>query len=80
MKRVSIVYFAILREQSGLNAETINTSAMTYGDLFAELSERFGFTLPMSLVRASANGAFVEMADEIVDGAEIVFIPPVAGG
>lgn len=80
MKKVTIVYFAVLREQRGLSREELHTDAATFGDLYDELSTRFGLTLPRSLVRASANDAFCEMADPVEEGAVVVFIPPVAGG
>lgn len=76
MKTVTIRYFAILRDQRGLTLETRTTGAPTYQDLYSELD----LTLSASLVRVAVNSAFKEMTDSIEDGAEIVFIPPVAGG
>lgn len=80
MKTVTIVYFAVLREQRGLSQEELHTKATTYGELYDELRTRYGLTLPRSLVRASANDAFCEMSDPVEEGANVVFIPPVAGG
>lgn len=80
MKRVTIVYFAVLREQRGLSREEIATEALTYGELYDEICALHGLTLPRSLVRASANDAFCEMDDPVGEGATVVFIPPVAGG
>jgi len=80
MKQLTLVYFAVLREQRGLSREDLTTEATTYAELYDELRARHAFTLPRTLVRASANDAFCEMSDPVEDGAVVVFIPPVAGG
>lgn len=80
MITVSVRYFAILREQRGLERETLMTSASTPAQLYDELRQRHGFTLPADRVRAAVNGAFVPSGFALISGAEVVFIPPVAGG
>ncbi|MFY9235425.1 MAG: MoaD/ThiS family protein [Fimbriimonadaceae bacterium] len=80
MKRVSITYYAIFREQRGLGSEELLTSAASYGDLYDELRARHGFTLDPSLVRSAVNGAFVPKDQLLCEGDAVVFIPPVAGG
>lgn len=77
---VEVVYFAVLREQSGMDRETVETSASTYGELYEELSARHGFTLPGSRVRVAIDNAFTDSDSTVRDGVEVVFIPPVAGG
>jgi molybdopterin converting factor subunit 1 len=80
MITVSIRYFAILREQRGVAAETLTTAAATPAALYEELRQRHGFTLPGDRVRAAVNGEFVPAGASLVDGSTVVFIPPVAGG
>ncbi len=79
-KTVSLLYFAVLREQRGLNAETRTTSVSTAGALYEDLKRDCGFTLSRDDLRVSVNGAFVDFEQPIADGDEIVFLPPVAGG
>ena len=75
-----IQYFAILREQRGLTAETLTTAAATPAALYDELRARHGFTLPGDRVRAAVNDEFVPSAAALREGDHVVFIPPVAGG
>lgn len=80
MKQVSVEYFAVLREQAGCSAESIETEANTCGELYGQLQAAHAFTLPLSLVKF-AVGESIEGADQpIQDGDVIVLIPPVAGG
>jgi len=80
MPQVSVQYFAILREQRGLSQESLLTEAVTPAALYDALRTQYSFTLPGDRVRAAVNGAFVDSASTLVDGDEVVFIPPVAGG
>ena len=79
-KRLTLRYFAILREQSGLSEEKIESNALTALALYAEISKRFSFTLPADLIRVAVNDGFEDMQKILQDGDVIVFIPPVAGG
>ena len=62
MKAVHVQYFAILREQRGAAAEKLETDAPDPGALYAELRQRYGFTLPVERVRAAVNGDFVPIS------------------
>ena len=78
--RVNLRYYALLREQAGRRSETVDTAAATPAALYAELAARYGFRLPASQLRVAVNAAFCDWQRPLVDGDEIVFIPPVAGG
>ena len=80
MKTVHLQYFALLREQRGLSLETLATSAATAAALYDELRARHAFTLPSERLRVAVNGEFAPWTTPLTDGAQIVFIPPVAGG
>jgi sulfur-carrier protein len=73
-------YFAILREQRGLNTEKLETTSATPVALYEELRARHGFTLPADRVRAAVNDTFVDSTATLREGDRVVFIPPVAGG
>lgn len=78
--KVTVQYFAILREQRGLSSETLETGALTAGDLYAELRAKHSFSLKPELVKASVNLQLRPLETVLRDGDQIVFIPPVAGG
>jgi sulfur-carrier protein len=78
--RVSVQYFALLREERGLNDEVVETTARTAEDLYLSLRARHNFRLPVEMVKVSINDRFSDMRAELGEGDRIVFIPPVAGG
>ena len=80
VKKVHIYYYAVLREQRGLNQETLETKAVTAQDLYEELKSKFHFKFPSNLLKIAINNEFVDWATPLKSGDSIVFIPPVAGG
>jgi molybdopterin-guanine dinucleotide biosynthesis protein A len=78
--RLTVQYFALLREQAGRSEETLQTSAATPADLFAELNARYGFTLARDQLKVAVNAEFAEWSHSLRAGDSVVFIPPVAGG
>ena len=80
MPKISVQYFAILREQRGLSREEVVSDATTPAAVYDALRSEHGFTLPGDRVRAAVNGEFVEPLHVLKEGDEVVFIPPVAGG
>ena len=78
--KVTIHYFAMLREQARRDTETRETNAATVAELYAELTQAHGFTMPAGNLRAAVNDALVRMDTPLKDGDEVTFIPPVAGG
>ncbi len=77
---VRLEYFALLREQRGLGAETVETGAATARDLYRELASAYGFTLAVERVRVAINNEFASWDRPLAANDTIVFIPPVAGG
>lgn len=80
MKKISIHYFALLREQASKDSEIISTGLKTYGQLYNHLKTEYGFSLNIDLVQVAVNDEFSAMDCEITNEAKVVFIPPVAGG
>ena len=80
MKSINVQYFALLREQRGVESESIQVPCRTYADLYQHLKDTYNFTLPVEMVQVAVNDEFSHMNYEVLDGARIVFIPPVAGG
>jgi len=80
MTIVHVRYFAVLRERCGLSDETIQTEASTVGDFVLELIARHQLGLPPSLIRVAHRQEFIELDTALIEGMELVLIPPVAGG
>jgi molybdopterin synthase sulfur carrier subunit len=80
MKKLTVQYFAILREQRGVSSEQVTTTAASPTQLYDELRTQHRFTLPADRVRAAVNDEFVAADAILRDGDRVVFIPPVAGG
>jgi molybdopterin-guanine dinucleotide biosynthesis protein A len=79
-KTVRIQYYAILREQAGRSEETLDTSASTPADLYAELRQRHPFQLAPAQLKVALNSEFSDWQTPLKHGDTVVFIPPVAGG
>jgi len=77
---IRVQYYALLREQAGRSDETLTTSARDARELYAELSQRYPFTLPVEILRVAINAEFGEWSQPLKAGDAVVFIPPVAGG
>ncbi len=82
--KVTLRYFASIREALGQGSESIDTQAATLGALRDELIARGG-----AHAQALARGKAVRMAlDEVMadeaaalrEGAQVAFFPPVTGG
>ena len=80
MSRVTVLYFASLRDAAHVANETVETQAVDLGALYAELQARHGFTLARERLRVAVNGAFARWEDALSAGSEVAFIPPVSGG
>ena len=79
-KRITIQYFAALREKSTLTKEEVSTPAATPRELYGELQARHGFDLPPAVLRVGINEEFRSWDTPLQDGDRVVFIQPVAGG
>jgi len=62
--KVTIHYFAMLREEARRDSEVRTTTATTPRQLYAEL----GFSMPVTNLRAAVNDAFVAMDTPLNDG------------
>ena len=77
MLKITIRYFAQLREQRGKTEETIECpTGTTVGELFEQL---FGNTLNIS-VGYAVNHEQVEATTALSNGDEVAFLPPIGGG
>lgn len=82
--KLSIRYFASIREGLGLGQETVQTEAATVGALRDELLARGGAYAELlargRAVRVAVDQQMQDEAAALHEGAEIAFFPPVTGG
>jgi molybdopterin converting factor subunit 1 len=79
-KRLTVQYYALLREQAGRREEALVSGARTPRELYAELARRYPFSLGPDVLRVAINAEFGDWSTPLADGDAVVFIPPVAGG
>lgn len=77
---ISIHYYASLREQRGLDEETIDVEDMSLLRLYEQLQAEFAFPVAAEHVRPAVNDEFCDWDRPICSGDCVVFVPPVAGG
>ena len=80
MARVTLLYFASLRDAAGTGSETLDTDAPDCAALYEQARTRHGFALPRERMRVAVDGAFARWDEPPREGSEIAFIPPVSGG
>lgn len=80
MRRVTIRYFASLRDAAGMAEEHVETACAHLQELYEELRERHGFAWTINHLRVAVDGDFTHWESEVRDGSEVAFIPPVSGG
>jgi molybdopterin synthase sulfur carrier subunit len=82
--KLSIRYFASIREALGQSLESLDTSATTLGGLRDELIARGGAYAQAlargKAVRMALNQVMVDESADLSEGAEVAFFPPVTGG
>ena len=83
-KRITVRYFASIREALGQGEEAVVTPAATLGALRQELLARGGayaeVLAPGRAVRMALNQTLSDEAAPLPAGAEVAFFPPVTGG
>ena len=82
--KITVRYFASIREAIGQSIETLETSAATLGALRDELIARGGAHATSlargKAVRMALNQTLSDESAALADGAEVAFFPPVTGG
>jgi molybdopterin synthase sulfur carrier subunit len=82
--KITVKYFASIREAIAQGSESLDTAAGTLGALRDELIAR-GPVYAEALARGKAvrmalNQVMVDESAALADGAEVAFFPPVTGG
>jgi molybdopterin converting factor subunit 1 len=77
---VTLQYFASMREERGLEEETLSVEVESLGELYDQLQAEHGFFLKRRKLKVAVNDIFVSWDQAPREGDLIVFIPPVGGG
>ena len=82
--KISVRYFASIREAIGTGHEAVDTAAATLGELRDALIARGGAHASSlargRAVRMALNQTLSDESAALADGAEVAFFPPVTGG
>jgi len=82
--KVTVRYFASVREALGQGSEVVDTPANTLGELRDELIARGGAHATAlargRAVRMALDQVMAKEAEPLREGCEVAFFPPVTGG
>ena len=82
--KITVRYFASIREAFGTSSEALQTQATTLAQLRDELMQRPGAAGQAMArgraVRLALNQVMSEESAALVEGCEVAFFPPVTGG
>ena len=78
--RITVAYFAAFREATGTESETLDTTAATPAELFAECQSRHAGLQRYSASLVAVNDRMSDWDVALSDTDEVLFFPPVAGG
>ena len=78
--KVTVKYFAILKDERGIDQEVVEGEFSSAKDLYNYLKESTDLSLCLSKLKVAVNDEFSTWDKELNDGDTVVFIPPVAGG
>lgn len=79
-KKVTVLYFSVLKEQTQKSEETFQTQAATVNEIFDELDKKYQFNINKHMLRISINNEIQTWDDEIHHNDTIIFLPPYSGG
>ena len=78
--KIQVIYFAKLRELTGLDKETFSIKQGNKpGDVLTSINERHEIDLGINF-KIAVNDEFSDWDIELNEGDRLVFIPPVTGG
>ncbi|GBQ08657.1 MoaD/ThiS family protein [Saccharibacter floricola] len=78
--RITLEYFAQLRDLAGCTREERDIEAISLGTLYEQVRRDYQFPLERDQLRVAVNDAFASWDEVPHEGDMVVFIPPVTGG
>ena len=80
MKTITVRYFAMFRENAGVDEETLALEATTAADVFAATRDKHGSSEPLGHCKVAINDVMADWDSPVDDGDTLLLFPPVAGG
>ena len=80
MKTITVRYFAMFRENAGVDEETLTLEAATAADVFAATRDKHGSSEPLGHCKVAINDVMADWDSPVSDGDSLLLFPPVAGG
>ena len=78
--KIEVRYFALFREQTGIDSETLEWSGGTAAHLFQVMAEKHAALMPEGAALVAVNDEMAGWETPLADGDQVLFFPPVAGG
>jgi len=78
--KVNVRYFALFREQTGVESEFVDWPGGTAAELFQEMAGKHASLMPEAAALVAVNDEMAGWETSLAEGDEILFFPPVAGG
>jgi molybdopterin converting factor small subunit len=78
--KIKLRYFALFREQAGRDSELIEFAGGTAAELFKTMAEIHSDLKTEAAALVAVNDEMREWETILIEGDEVLFFPPVAGG
>ena len=78
--KVKVKYFALFREQAGVESEPVDWRGGTAAELFQLMTGSHAALMPQAAALVAVNDEMSGWETPLSEGDEILFFPPVAGG
>ena len=78
--KTKVRYFALFREQTGLDSETVEWKGGSTQELFHVVSEMHAGISGNGASLVAINDEMASWGTSVTEGDEVLFFPPVAGG
>jgi molybdopterin converting factor subunit 1 len=78
--KIEVRYFALFREQTGIESESLDWPGGTAAQLFQEMADRHAALMPEAAALVAVNDEMTGWETSLADGDKVLFFPPVAGG
>lgn len=78
--KIKVRYFALFREQAGVESEMVDWPGGTAAELFQEMAGKHATLMPEAAALVAVNDEMAGWETSLAEGDEVLFFPPVAGG
>ena len=78
--KITVLYFGQLKQQAGRASETLEMDDAPVAEVYRQLKERHGLSMPFENLRAARNETFCKGTETIRADDVIAFMPPMSGG